>query len=122
LRLRSGLFSTVDTEMSPNQRFPFNSAATLSPIVGPDCHLVHTAIPSVSLKNSLGVFPNSLIRFLASFAKVVSNCISVFVSANTYTPDHYPPNSLKAGYAVHSTLTEPHNRFTPFSWSKGGTF
>jgi argininosuccinate lyase len=75
---------------------------------------VYEAISLDFLEQSRG-FPQQPDRFLASFAKVVSNCFSVLVSANTCTPDHYPPTSLKAGYSVHSTFTEPHNRFTPFS-------
>jgi len=106
------MISTEGTEMSPNQRFPFKPSAIKS-TMGPDYHLVHTAIPSITLFEQSRGFPQQSSRFLASFAKLVSNCNSVQVSANTYTPDHYPPTPLKAGYSAHSIIMVPHNRFTP---------
>jgi len=57
-------------------------------------------------KNSLGVFPCRLTMSLASFAKKVSSSDNVLAMA--YCTIHlirYPPVSLKAGYAVHSTYS-----------------
>lgn len=57
---------------SPLWRFPFKVSAGMLPIPGPNCHLVRTAIPRLPLTDSLGDFRNSAIRFLASFAAMVS--------------------------------------------------
>jgi len=47
--------------MSPFQRFPFKPSAAPLKGAGPDYHLVHTSIPSITrLTNSLGAFPDSL--------------------------------------------------------------
>ena len=66
----------------------------------PDCHLVRTAIPFLSHKNSLGDFHRSLSASLASFADMVSKSrgppVAPAGSENGLASD--PPYPLKAGY------------------------
>ncbi len=71
---------------------------------GPDYHSVHTAILQMPLLEQSRGFPRQQNQPLASFATLVSKTAS------------HPPKSLKAGYAVHSFLTKPPNRFNPWSW------
>ena len=57
----------------PHRPFPFDLSVQVLPKKWiPDCHLVRTVIPCLPSYDSLGVFHCKLIRFLASFASMVS--------------------------------------------------
>lgn len=82
----------------------------------PDCHWVHTAILYMHRTNmsetGLGVFPDSCKRSLASFASMVSKSDNQKICGRRlYGLNDYPPYSLKAGYAAHSTNKVPQRRF-----------
>ena len=56
LRLRYGLDFPAARLPSPVRRFPVRRCAMVLPAMGPDCHLVRTAIPPMSREDSLGDF------------------------------------------------------------------
>ena len=57
---------------SPVRRFPVRRCAMVLPAMGPDCHLVRTAILFLPWVDSLGDFHHSPSASLASFADRVS--------------------------------------------------
>ena len=116
MRLRSGRISPGNTEMSPDQRFPFKFPAAALPQAGPDYHLVHTATPNISPIEQPRGFPRQSVRFLASFANKVSNSDNVFIPASTYTPD--PLSTIFTQGRLHCSQHRkiPPNRFNPCSW------
>ena len=87
----------------PNRPFPFDPSSHALPAWVPDCHLDRTVIPCLPSYDSLGVFHSRMIRFLASFANMVSrsNNRSCLATTNLCLSS-FPAYSLKAGYTAHS--------------------
>ena len=104
----------------PCRPFPFDLSSQALPTWLPDCHLVRTVIPCLPSYDSLGVFHRSLIRFLASFARMVSRSddASCMATANRRLSS-FPTYSLKAGYTARSTrFCAPPCRFLLDSYAK----
>ena len=104
----------------PHRPFPFDPPAQVLPKCIPDCHLVRTVIPCLPSYDSLGVFHCRMIRFLASFANMVSRSDDRRCLATTsLCLSSFPTYSLKAGYTAHSTrFCAPPCRFRPSSYAK----
>ena len=63
-------------------------------------------------ETGLGVFPDSCKHSLASFANMVSKGNNRKICGRRLNGlNDYPPYSLKAGYAAHSTKKVPQRRF-----------
>ena len=104
----------------PHRPFPFHPSVRALPPRIPDCHLVRTVIPCLPSYDSLGVFHDRMIRFLASFARMVSRSDNACCLATTIKRlSSFPTYSLKAGYTAHSTrFCAPPCRFIPGSYAK----
>ena len=104
----------------PIRPFPFDPSVPVLPTGIPDCHLVRTVIPCLPSYDSLGVFHDRMIRFLASFARMVSRSDNACCLATTIKRlSSFPTYSLKAGYTAHSTrFCAPPCRFIPGPYAK----
>ena len=77
------MFFTGQNPPLPCGPFPFDPSVPALPAGIPDCHLVRTVIPCLPSYDSLGVFHCTMIRFLASFARMVSRSNSTGCLATT---------------------------------------
>ena len=98
----------------PHRPFPFDPSAQALPTCIPDCHLVRTVIPCLPSYDSLGDFHGKTLRFLASFASMVSR--------NNVQSTMWPQSSLRKFLSPHvhsrqATLHVAHDSVHHFAGS-----
>jgi len=96
--------------------FPLNIRPPRYRSVGPDYHLVHTAIPSIFFLKQSRSFPRQSGYFLASFANMVSIGDNAHIPASTCASDPLSTKFTQGRLRCSQHHKIPSNRFNPFSW------